>query len=374
MKYLLCLFCSAMLLTACNNRSSITGVQVDCPEDTVKIPFTSFEDLSSPKFDSFRTKYRPDTVFHGEQDEFKRILLLRSWISGIIKISDFEPDYPGEGYADRILDAALKGQGFHCGHYMIVQNAVMNAYGYLTRCFGAGPGVKNVRDGHHGANEVWSNTFHKWFLSDAKYDHHFEKDGIPLSALEVRDEYLKNKGKDVLMVKGSNREVIESDSLKDKTGKWRQVSKEEYMQTFTWIAWEGSNDRFVHWPDNSNALSDLVMYKDDYSDNNTWIRDGKPHWAYAAHRFTFIPDRKAIEWRPDEVIIDAASNGDKAVIKLKTQMPNLKTFQMKNEGDSVWQNIGDSVVLTFAGQPEKILFRPVNLAGVAGMECGITLH
>lgn len=373
MKYLLCLFCSAMLLTACNNRSSITGVQVDCPEDTVKIPFTSFEDLSSPKFDSFRTKYRPDTVFHGEQDEFKRILLLRSWISGIIKISDFEPDYPGEGYADRILDAALKGQGFHCGHYMIVQNAVMNAYGYLTRCFGAGPGVKNVRDGHHGANEVWSNTFHKWFLSDAKYDHHFEKDGIPLSALEVRDEYLKNKGKDVLMVKGSNREVIESDSLKDKTGKWRKVSKEEYMQTFTWIAWEGSNDRFVHWPDNVD-LDNLLMYKDDYSDNHTWIRDGKPHWAYAADRFTFISDRKAIEWRPDEVIIDAASNGDKAVIKLKTQMPNLKTFQMKNEGDSVWQNVSDSVVLTYAGQPEKILFRPVNLAGVAGMECGITLH
>ena len=40
--------------------------------------------------------------------------------------------------------------------------------------------MKGIVDGHHGINEIWSNKYNKWFLSDAKYNHHFEKDGIPL--------------------------------------------------------------------------------------------------------------------------------------------------------------------------------------------------
>ena len=123
----------------------------------------------------------------------------------VIQISDFEESYPGDEFAEGILDAALKGHGFHCGHYMVVQNAVMNSYGYVTRCLGAGPGVKGGPDGHHGINEIWSNKYHKWFLSDAKYNHHFEKNGVPLSALEIREEYLKNKVADVVLVKGTNR-------------------------------------------------------------------------------------------------------------------------------------------------------------------------
>lgn len=371
---LIYLLCVAMWLWGCSSKPVISEVTVNCPKDPVDIPFTSFEDLTSPKFEALRARFHPDTVFHDEQDEFRRILLLRSWISGIIKISDFEPEYPGQEYADRILEAALKGQGFHCGHYMIVQNAVMNAYGYVTRCIGAGAGIKNGKDGHHGANEIWSNTFNKWFLSDAKYNHHFEKNGIPLSALEVREEYLKNKGKDVQMVKGSNRQVIESDSLKDQTGKWKQVSREDFMQTFTWIAWEASNDRFVHWPDNGDALANLLVYKDAYSDSNTWIWDGNPHWAYAASRFTFIADKNALEWNPNKVQVLASFNQDKAVIRLSTAMTNLKTYQMKKAENGPWQNIGDTVELTYTGRPETIFFRSVNLVGVAGEECSITLQ
>lgn len=366
------IYCT-MFVIACNNKPVISEMLVDCPDDSVEIPFTSFEDLSSPKFESLRERFRPDTVFHDEKDEFKRILLLRNWISGVIKISDFEPDYPGHDYADSILDAALKGQGYHCGHYMIVQNAVMNSYGYVTRCIGAGAGIKNGEDGHHGANEIWSNTYNKWFLSDAKYNHHFEKDGIPLSALEVRKEYLNNKGREVQMVKGSSREVIAYDSLKNESGKWEQVTKESFMQTFTWIAWESSNDRFVHWPENSDALANLILYKDDYSDKNTWIWDGKPHWGYAANRFTRVADRNAIEWHPNSVFINASSHKDKVTVRLRSRMPNLKNFQMKNAEKNTWQNIGDSVVVIYKGRSEKISFRPVNLAGVSGKECSITL-
>lgn len=91
----------------------------------VKNPaFNYSEDLSSPKFQKLINKYQLDTNFHGETDEFKRILLLRHWIKTVIKIEDFGGPYHGGGYVEGILDAALEGAGFHCGHFMKVQNGI----------------------------------------------------------------------------------------------------------------------------------------------------------------------------------------------------------------------------------------------------------
>ncbi len=264
---------TTLLLSGCMNRP-YHQVEVQNPEFKPNISFKSYEDLHSPRFAHLIEKYKLDTVFHGETDEFKRILLLRHWIRTVMKIDDSQRDNYGKGNPEIILDSALCGVGFHCGHYMRVQNAIMNAYGYVTRTLGAGPGVKGGPDGHHGINEIWLNTYHKWFLSDAKYDHHFEKNGIPLSALEIRDEYLKNKAADIVMVNGPGRVPCEFDSLYN-------TGKERFAQTYTWIEWDQYNDLFTAWPKHTYML---MMYQDDYFRNHTWYWGGKPHWAYGFRR------------------------------------------------------------------------------------------
>ena len=166
--------------------------------------------MSNPKFKALKEKYQLDTIFHGEKDELKRILLIRNWIHKTIKIDDYGP-YAGNGSVESILDEALQGYGYHCGYFMAVQNAILNAYGYVTRCVLVDTGIPvdyMVGGGHHAVNEVWLNNYHKWFLTDAKYNYHFEKNGIPLSALEIRDEYLKNKAVDINLAKGLGRTVI----------------------------------------------------------------------------------------------------------------------------------------------------------------------
>ncbi len=330
--------------------------------------FFSNEDLSSPKFRAFKEKYQLDTIFHGEQNEFKRILLLRNWIRERIRISDFEDSYPGDGYAEGILDAALQGKGFHCGHYMIVQNAVMNAYGYVTRCMGAGPGVKGGPDGHHGMNEIWLNQYKKWFLSDAKYNHHFEKNGIPLSALEVRDEYLKNKAADVVLVKGPERIPITGDNVADQKGEMIGWSKERFAQTYTWLEWESFGNRFTSWPTNSHDLSKLNMFADAYFKDHMWIWDGKPHWAYNTEFMKLIPDRKSIEWTPNVIASSVHINGNIATFKLRSNTPNLKTYQVKEQPADDWRNIPDSVQIKLLKERNEIVFRAVNLAEVSGPE------
>lgn len=347
-----------LLAVACTPKE-YSLIQVDNPVYKPNTVFKSSEDLSSPKFTHLIEKYRLDTVFHGETDELQRILLLRHWIKSVIRIEDFGDPYPGGGYVEGILDEALKGVGFHCGHYMKVQNGVMNAFGYVTRTLGAGPGVKEGPNGHHGINEIWLNSYNKWFLSDAKYDHHFEKNGIPLSALEVRDEYLKNKAADIVVVKGPGRTPTEVDP---ETGTRRERS----AQTYTWIEFHGYNDMFTSWPKHQELL---LMYEDDYFKNNTWYWGEGPHWAYAKPEFMVrVSDRNAIEWTPNTIASSVAVEGRKAVIELTSDTPNLKEYQMKSGQTGEWQAAGARIEQELKGKEQELLFRTVNLAGVTGRE------
>ncbi len=358
---------SILLVVSCTSKKPLSQLPVNNTPYIENTVFSSFEDLSSPKFKALREKYQLDTIFHGEEDEFKKMLLLRDWIRKVVQISDFEESYPGDDFAEGILDAALAGHGFHCGHYMTVQNAVMNSYGYVTRCLGAGPGVKGGPDGHHGINEIWSNQFQKWFLSDAKYNHHFEKKGIPLSALEVRDEYLKNKAADVVLVKGPDRKQIVNDGVLNSKGEMIPISKERFAQTYTWIEWESVNNRFIGWPENSSALAKLNMFADDYFKNNIWIWDGKPHWAYNTENMILVTDRSALYWTPNTIEAEVKINGEEAAIDLKSNTPNLATYQMQDSPNAAWKEISNPLTISLKNSRNEIQFRSVNLAGVTGV-------
>lgn len=325
--------------------------------------FVSYEDISLPRFDSLKVKYQLDTIFHGETDEFKRILLLRNWIRQKISINDFGDPYPGNDHPKQIIDAAIHGQGFHCGHYMVVQNAVMNAYGYVTRCLGSGPGLKGEADGHHGMNEIWVNKFHKWFLSDAKFDHHFEKNGVPLSALEIRDEYLKNRAADVVLVKGPQRIAINIDSLKDEKGVYRHRNKEWFAGWYTWLEWDKNSARFSAWPAFHTKLN---MYKDDYFATHTWYWDGKPHWAYNTDEISYQHERDAIEWTPNVIDAKATIIDEHAKIELRSFTPNFKAYQVNSNGN--WVPCDSIVEVKLSKDKEEVSFRTVNLAGVGGPE------
>lgn len=333
-------------------------IEVENPEYRSNTVFNYYEDLNSPRFNQLISKYQLDTVFKGEEDEFQRILLLKEWIHSVMPIDNNGDPYPGDGFVERILDSALDGVGFHCGHFMRVQNAVLNAYGFVTRTIGAGPGVAGVIDSHHGINETWVNSFGKWVLIDAKYNHYFEKDGIPLSALEVRDEYLKNKAKDIVMIKGVHRVVTDFDQE-------FQRSKESFARTYTWIEWHVNNNMFTVWPEYQEKL---IVYEDDFFRNNTWIWGDKPHWAYDKPEFMIRePNREAIEWTPNTIDSKVSIDGALVVIRLNSTTPNRKGYQMKLDGGA-WKRVDSTVEVDLQKDEHEIVFRVVNDAEVTGPE------
>ena len=355
-KNVLLIISFGLLILSCKSKQ-FHEVKVDNPVLIPDTTFISYEDLSSPKFAALKEKYQLDTIFHGEKNELKRILLLRNWIRSKIRINDIGP-YPGNHSAESILDYGLKGYGFHCGHFMAVQNAIMNAYGYVTRSLGAGPGGQGGYDFHHGIDEIWLNSYHKWFLSDAKYDHHFEKNGIPLSALETRDEYLKNKAADIKLVKGPERMALDFDTEYNK-------SKEYFASVYTNIEWNKHNDLYTNWPKDSSYM---IMYNDNYFKHHVWIWDGKPHWAYNTPHMQLISDRSAIEWTPNTIASTVKIEGDKAIISLITSTPNFKTYQMKDSENEDWKNISTPAEVPLKKDKNEFIFRIVNTAGVSGPE------
>jgi len=317
--------------------------------------FRAFENYYSPRVRELRSRYGLDAVVAGETDEWRRILLLRHWIRSSIEIENRNPTQTrGDTFA--ILDAALKGGKFHCTHFSIVQHAVLNSFGYVTRRLGCGPGLKDD-GGHHGVNEVWVNKFSKWVLIDAKYDAHFEKDGLPLSALEIRDEVWRDGAQSVVRVAGPDCKPMKPNP---KTGAW-----ETRPDTYRWCSWETDTNRFTTFP--ARNTSTLVMLDDEIFRSNTWYRDGKPHWAYNTPYLIATARRDWIEWTPNVITSNVSIESDKARVFLGSCTPNFRSFQRMDRGS--WRDCDEHIELPLDKRNRnRFRFRTMNLFGVAGPE------
>jgi hypothetical protein len=111
----------------------------------------------------------------------------------------------------------------------------------------------------------------------------------------------------------------------------------------------------------------MIMYADDYFNTHQWIWDGKPHWAYHTIYMRPTADRHAIGWTPNTVTADAVVEDNRLNVRLHSQTPNLKTYQLKDMSDAEWKPVADSVSLALSGDEQEFCFRTLNKAGVAGI-------
>jgi len=81
---LIVLAATGLLILSCSTKKPFHEVKANNPDFFANTVFKSFEDISSPRFKALKEKYQLDTIFHGETDELKRILLLRNWIYWIM--------------------------------------------------------------------------------------------------------------------------------------------------------------------------------------------------------------------------------------------------------------------------------------------------
>lgn len=356
MKYSLFLLCSFVSFMGCSTNRLFRETAVKNPQFYPNKLFVYYKNDFFPHFQHLKEKYRLDTIFRDETDEFKRILLLRNWINKTVPITQDGIVHKSEDTTtELILDDALKGHSFHCAYFMIVQCEIMNACGFPARVINVDEGENNLpgQIAHHGTDEVWSNTYHKWFYSDAMFNLHFEKNGIPLSALEIRAEYLKNKAADITMMYGPKRTPVTVTP-----DKYRR-STAIFARVFRWIAWFKQSDIYSNW---DNGISYLIMYEDDYFNTHQWIRaDGKPHWAYGTPYLIGVKDSTEIYWTPNTITSDVKINSRHVTVKLRSITPFFRSYQMKNSKNGEWKDVSDSLNIPLKQNNRELFFKTVNL-------------
>jgi hypothetical protein len=335
-------------------RAMISGPRFYAPEI-----FAAIEDYHNPRLKRLREEYGLEKVVAGEPHEFRRLLKLRHWVHTRWPIDN---DQKEGGDAFAILEKAKAGAGFHCSHSLTVQHAVMVSMGYVARDLGVDRNHEDLgRSIHHGVNEVWSNDFAKWVMLDAKYDIHFERDGIPLSALELHEAVRTDGGKGVVKTEGIERRQVPMD---------KPDAPEGTIRSYWWASYYLRPNPFTepHWSGGSR----LLVFDNDAFRNTTWYRatnNGKlvKHWAYAAQAFIPTGNRHQIEWTPGVPDLRARQIAAETLeVQFRSATPNFKTYLTRTDGGS-WNALsGDRARWTLQPGENRFEARTQNLAGAEG--------
>jgi hypothetical protein len=124
-----------------------------------------------------------------------------------------------------------RGETFFSTHYAITYAECAAALGWQARKLGIDRphGKDGFGSSHHGVAEVWSNQLAKWVAIDANFNLHYEKRGTPLSAWEIRAEWLKNQGADVDRVVG-----VGPQAVKKKLGRVSWHFRDDETSSYFW--------------------------------------------------------------------------------------------------------------------------------------------
>lgn len=336
----------------------IRSATISGPEATMPEFFQGFEDYYNPRLKELRRRYQIDRAIKGETNEFRKILKLRHWIHSQWPI-DNSQRFGGDAFA--ILEHAKTGAGFHCSHCMVVQKAVMSAFGFVARNLGVDRNHKDLgKSAHHGVNEVWSNDYAKWVLVDAKYDIHFERRGVPLSALELHEAVRKNGGRGVVKVRGVWRRKVPMINPK---------TPESTIRSYWWVSYHTRQDTFTqpHWSGGSR----LVIFDNEAFRHTTWYRSNGSrnvkHWAYEAGAFIPVANRRQIDWTSGVPLIRAAQfANDRISLRIVSATPNFKQYRYRVDGGP-WRASADGKLRWKLQKGANVLeVHTRNLFGVGG--------
>lgn len=339
------------------SRASVEGPRFHAPD-----LLQGVEDYHDPRLRRLREEYQLDQVIGEETSEFRRILKLRRWVHSRWPI-DNSQNFTGDAFA--ILEKATTGAGFNCSHSMAVQQAVLSSMGYVARNVLADRNHEEIgRSLHHGVNEVWSNDFAKWVLVDAKYDIHFERDGIPLSALQLHEAVRADGGHGILMVRGVERRAVPMDEARPPA----QIT-EATIRNYWWVCYPQRRSQFTQ-PD-FTVRERHVIFDNEAFRRTVWHRGDATalvrHWAYAARAFIPTTDRHQIEWTPGVPDLRLRRTTPAELdVEIRSATPNLDAYVIRQNDGEPLAATGGRRRWKLAPGENRLEVRARNLFGVMG--------
>jgi hypothetical protein len=161
-----------------------------------------FERPDHPRLAELAERERLRDLIRPGATPFEQILSVKDWAAGQWPAGNPNPYPPWDALI--VLDWIRAGTtGGFCAQYSQLLLQSLAALGFRARYVEIGA-IENPYA--HYVVEVWSPDHGKWVLMDADYNLHFERNGVPLSALDIHDALLDSTAVDLDVVRGTVRE------------------------------------------------------------------------------------------------------------------------------------------------------------------------
>lgn len=347
--------------------------KVDIPRAVrPRLPFAS-PDYEDPALKALRQAYPLRQVVSEGRDEWQSQLLLKEWVHKAIPGGTPKISYNS---AAEILEHAAQGEPFWCTHYTIAYAECAAALGWQVRKIGVDRkhGPEGMGSEHHGVAEVWSNQFRKWVVIDAQSNLHFEKHGVPLSAWEIRAEWLKDGGKLVDHVVGAPPRITRKNPA---ILFWNHA--EDETSIYFWLYVE---DRVLANRNKDAEPARLILPQDAANAGLIWYQNGDPgtrgseiHQGYLRNRFVTSERIEDIYWTVGvtEAALTEVAN-QTLYFGLDSYCPNRSGYEASTDGVR-WEPVKNEKRVAWPLKPNwnSLRLRTAGLGGVTGPETSLLL-
>ncbi len=327
-----------------------------------------YQPYDEPKLSQLRKKYRLDEVVAETSCEFEQMVRLRSWCRSQFRRKDYQP-FTKNFNALEVLDRNLRNDSDRpldlrydfdpCKFFPMLYCQVMLSMGYTARFVSIG----------HGMVEVWSNQHKKWVSMDAELDWHYEKDGIPLNMMEVRDDYFAPQPHRVRIVRGNQSSGDPNTTLVHL--KVQELPVEEMLKHHLldlcianmrndWL----TNHYFVGHPRQSDA--DCLMFEDPRlgTERDLWRR-----------LYPRTANRRDMYWtlNQSEIWLRETSSAERLDLVLRTVTPNFDSFGIQIDNATPIHSASGSFTWTLHEGYNSLSVVTVNKFGIRGIPSSLKL-
>ena len=313
-----------------------------------------FDSAENPKLKELRERYRLDHVVASGQTEFEKQVLLMDWTHN--QFTKFgQPSTSARGALD-ILEGIEQGHAFFCTQYAQLFASAAASLGWMDRVLALRrhQGVSMNGSTEHSTTEIWSNQHRKWVMLDPTSNMYLEKDGVPLNAYEIRQEWFYDAGNDLVFVIGKEaRKYRKADLpifLKHFPGFGDLRIDPDELDKYGFIGYIPNTDLM----DSGFDYAAMFIVKDELCDGTQWHTRTQP--ANPAIEPYFPIGQTAFSIRPAERHL---------IVTFKTLTPNFKEFQVKL-GDGEWRKSESSFEWQLRPGFNQLQARTVNQFDVPG--------
>ena len=314
-----------------------------------------FDSYENPKLKELRTRCQLDDVMASGKDEFDRQVLLMDWTHQQFKKFG-HPSTEARG-ALEILKAIDGGNTFFCSQYAQLLVSGAASVGWVDRplALRRHQGVAKVGGStEHSVTEIWSNQHRKWVMLDPTSNMYLERQGVPLNAYEIRQEWFYQNGTNLTFVVGKEQKRHRKSDLPvflkhfDAFGDLA-INPDE-LDKYGFTAYIPNTDLM----DSGFDYARMFIVKDQLCDGTKW------------HVRT-VPANPAVDpyFPVGQAALSLAVDEGKIHVALKTMTPNFQRYEFQVDAGG-WKACSDTFIWNIHEGRNQLEARTLNKFGVTG--------